>query len=276
MDALSDRLSAAFWDVPYAGSRLPGSPGVAARPGPAEGANCQVFAYEVLRHFGLAAPAVRSDQPWAGTQTTVRVPTARSLGLLLFNATGDAYGAHVGGLGGRGTGPAPVRGGRAPGGLGHGGVRRTGALPGPDRVQAGARHGAGRRPLNRQRARPRHAVVSGDARGGLARGRRRRVPSRVPVRPPPAGFSPARSGRGRPGRSPAPSLAAGHGRASGRSGASARPRTSPSSGHGTEGSDGGRPPRSAPAPPPVHGPGRTPPAHGSTWRGPRTAAPSSC
>ncbi|MET8246611.1 hydrolase [Streptomyces sp. NPDC005202] len=93
---LLDRLPAAFWTVPYAGSRFPGAPAVAARPGLAAGANCQLFAHEVLRHFGLAPPPLRSSELWTDTQATVRVPRPRPLDLLLFNATDDAYGAHVG------------------------------------------------------------------------------------------------------------------------------------------------------------------------------------
>jgi hypothetical protein len=62
----------------------------------AAGANCQLFAYEVLRHFGWAPPAQRSSDLWADTRATVRVSVAQPLDLLLFNATDDAYGAHVG------------------------------------------------------------------------------------------------------------------------------------------------------------------------------------
>ncbi|GAA1596333.1 hypothetical protein GCM10009804_61080 [Kribbella hippodromi] len=91
-----DQLPAAFWDVPYVGSRYPGSKAVRDRPGMAIGANCQLFAYEVLRLFGLAAPALRSSELWTDTQATVRVLAARPLDLLLFNTTNDAYGAHVG------------------------------------------------------------------------------------------------------------------------------------------------------------------------------------
>jgi hypothetical protein len=69
---------------------------VAARPGLTAGANCQLFAYEVLRHFGLTPPPLRSSDLWADTRATIRVPRARPLDLLLFNATDDAYGAHVG------------------------------------------------------------------------------------------------------------------------------------------------------------------------------------
>ncbi|MFJ5774629.1 hydrolase [Streptomyces sp. NPDC093094] len=96
MDPLLHRLPAAFWTVPYVGSRFPGSAEVAALPGLEQGANCQLFAYEVLRHFGLAPPDLRSSELWADTQATVRVSVAQPLDLVLFNATGDAYGAHVG------------------------------------------------------------------------------------------------------------------------------------------------------------------------------------
>jgi len=90
------RLPDRFWCVPYVGARFPGSPAVAEHPDLAEGANCQVFAYAVLRHFGLEPPALRSSELWADTATTVRVAVARPLDLLLFNATDDAYGAHLG------------------------------------------------------------------------------------------------------------------------------------------------------------------------------------
>ncbi|GHB48001.1 hypothetical protein GCM10010377_43550 [Streptomyces viridiviolaceus] len=96
MDPVLDQLPAAFWTVPYAGRRYPGSPAVADRPGVEAGANCQLFAYEVLRHFGLAPPPLRSSDLWADTRATIRVSPAQPLDLLLFNATDDAYGAHVG------------------------------------------------------------------------------------------------------------------------------------------------------------------------------------
>jgi hypothetical protein len=91
-----DRLPPAYWTVPYAGSRFPGSPSVTARPGLETGANCQLFAYAVLGRFGLAAPPLRSSELWDDTRDTLRVPVAEPLDLLLFNGTDDAYGAHVG------------------------------------------------------------------------------------------------------------------------------------------------------------------------------------
>ncbi|WP_433171887.1 NlpC/P60 family protein [Actinoallomurus sp. CA-150999] len=69
---------------------------MAEHPGIADGANCQLFAYEVLRHFGLEVPAFRSSELWADTEATKRVSAARPLDLILFNATSDAWGAHVG------------------------------------------------------------------------------------------------------------------------------------------------------------------------------------
>ena len=96
VDRVLQQLPAGFWAVSYVGSRFPGSRAVNARPGLAMGANCQLFAYEVLRYFDLAPPALRSSELWTDTQTTVRVSVAQPLDLLLFNATNDAYGAHVG------------------------------------------------------------------------------------------------------------------------------------------------------------------------------------
>ncbi|MFE0510045.1 hydrolase [Streptomyces sp. NPDC058964] len=96
MDQLLNLLPAAFWNVPHVGSRFPGSPTVTSRPDLALGANCQLFAYEVLRHFGFDPPALRSSELWADRTATVHVSPARPLDLLLFNSTHDAYGAHVG------------------------------------------------------------------------------------------------------------------------------------------------------------------------------------
>jgi hypothetical protein len=89
-------LPAAFWAVRYVAARYPGSPAVAERPGLADGANCQLYAYEVLRYFGLDPPFLRSSELWADTEATVRVPVARPLDLILVNFVADAWGAHVG------------------------------------------------------------------------------------------------------------------------------------------------------------------------------------
>jgi hypothetical protein len=89
-------LPDSFWDVRYVGARYPGSAAVRARPGLAEGANCQFFAYEVLRHFGLCPPDLRSSELWADTAATREVAVPRPLDLVLLNAVRDAWGAHVG------------------------------------------------------------------------------------------------------------------------------------------------------------------------------------
>ncbi|MEY9850065.1 cell wall-associated NlpC family hydrolase [Streptacidiphilus sp. BW17] len=82
--------------MPYLAARYPGSPAVAARPGLADGANCQLYAYAVLAHFGLRVPPLRSRDLWSDRAATRVVPTARPLDLLLFGPTAAPYGAHVG------------------------------------------------------------------------------------------------------------------------------------------------------------------------------------
>ncbi|MFH8590925.1 cell wall hydrolase [Streptomyces rimosus] len=101
-DPLS-RLPAALRDVPYAGARHPGA---APLPGRhpydvTAGANCQLYAYAVLRHFGRTVPPLRSAELWADTAATERAAPPRPLDLVLFDA-GEVprrpagYGAHVG------------------------------------------------------------------------------------------------------------------------------------------------------------------------------------
>ncbi|HEX6360536.1 hydrolase [Actinophytocola sp.] len=85
-----------FWEVRYVGARYPGSPAVRSRPGLTQGANCQLFAFEVLRHFGLAPPDLRSSELWTDTAATQRVAVPRPLDLVLVNTTPDPWGAHIG------------------------------------------------------------------------------------------------------------------------------------------------------------------------------------
>ncbi|MFF1378693.1 hydrolase [Streptomyces sp. NPDC058308] len=95
MGPIHTSLPAEFWTFPYDRSRFPGAAAVAAQPSLTAGANRQLFAYEVLRHFGLAPPALRSAGLWSDTKATVHGPVAQHLDLLLSNATASAYGAHV-------------------------------------------------------------------------------------------------------------------------------------------------------------------------------------
>ena len=62
----------------------------------AGGANCQAFAYTLLRHFGLSISDFRSSDLWDDDRETERVTDLQPLDLLLFNRTTDPYGAHVG------------------------------------------------------------------------------------------------------------------------------------------------------------------------------------
>ncbi|MEV4003409.1 hypothetical protein [Actinomadura sp. NPDC049753] len=91
-----EKLPDGLWATRYVGARFPGAPPVAERPGLADGANCQLFAYEVLRMLGLDPPDLRSSELWADAEFTERVTTPRPLDLVLFNATQNAWGAHVG------------------------------------------------------------------------------------------------------------------------------------------------------------------------------------
>lgn len=59
------------------------------------GANCQVFAYAILAHFGINFPPLRSSDLWADTKFTRVTTSYEPLDLLLFGQTADAYGAHV-------------------------------------------------------------------------------------------------------------------------------------------------------------------------------------
>jgi lipoprotein Spr len=81
-----------FWRMTYAGARYPGAPTL---QDDLESGNCQVFAYQLLRHFGRVVPDLRSSELWDDHLATERVSDLRPLDLLLFGKTGDAYGAHV-------------------------------------------------------------------------------------------------------------------------------------------------------------------------------------
>ena len=76
-----------YWEVRYVGARYPGSTAVHARPGLADGANCQLFAYEVLRHFGLAPARTALERAVVGHATTPTRDGAAPLDLVLVNTT---------------------------------------------------------------------------------------------------------------------------------------------------------------------------------------------
>lgn len=112
-------MPAALRNVTYSGARHPGAAtpecpsyrpdGTADATGPsvdafadlARGANCQRYAYAVLRHFGLLVPPLRSAELWADEQATRRVGRPQPLDLVLFDGgpvegRPAGYGAHVG------------------------------------------------------------------------------------------------------------------------------------------------------------------------------------
>ena len=81
-----------FWQITYDQAHDPDSPDLCPM---AQGANCQNFAYEILRHFGLHVPYLRSSNLWDDTEHTTIADEFRALDLLLFNRTEKAWGAHV-------------------------------------------------------------------------------------------------------------------------------------------------------------------------------------
>ncbi|WP_405746617.1 cell wall hydrolase [Streptomyces sp. NBC_01525] len=101
-------LPRALRDIAYSAARHPGagspdgsSPGGDGGPDLSAGANCQLYAYAVLRHHGLGVPPLRSSELWADTVATRRVAAARPLDLVLFDGgpvagRPEGYGAHIG------------------------------------------------------------------------------------------------------------------------------------------------------------------------------------
>ena len=82
-----------FADVRYNAQRIPD---VENQSDLSLGANCQVYAYELLRHYGKSPPLLRSSELWSDEQYTQKVSDYKFLDLMLYNNTLDAYGAHVG------------------------------------------------------------------------------------------------------------------------------------------------------------------------------------
>lgn len=82
-----------FYEVTYNGAHYPGSP---KNNGLEGGANCQVFAYELLKHHGIIVPDLRSSDLWEDTEYTEQVTDLKPLDILLWNKDDNAWGAHVG------------------------------------------------------------------------------------------------------------------------------------------------------------------------------------
>ena len=82
-----------FLSVRYVGARIPEAD---APYDVSNGANCQLFAYALLAHFGRDVPPLRSSELWEDADATDRVTGAyQPLDLLLFSESDSAWGAHV-------------------------------------------------------------------------------------------------------------------------------------------------------------------------------------
>lgn len=81
-----------FWRIPYDTAHDRDSPTL---KGMEAGANCQNFAYELLRHFGRYVPNLRSSNLWDDAEYTTVADEYEPLDLLLFNRARNAWGAHV-------------------------------------------------------------------------------------------------------------------------------------------------------------------------------------
>ena len=82
-----------YWTVPYEGSRFPRN---VSRGDLQSGANCQLWAFEVLSWFGYVMADLRSDELWRDTVWSARVDDPEPLDLVLYNDHDEPYGAHVG------------------------------------------------------------------------------------------------------------------------------------------------------------------------------------
>ncbi|MGR9231933.1 hypothetical protein ACU8M5_09140 [Rhizobium leguminosarum] len=88
-----------FRDVGYNGDHFPGARGVHGVDG---GANCQQYAYSLLRHFGFELPDFRSSDLWNDTESTAVSVEMKLFDLVLVNDKPVSFGAHVGLFLGRG------------------------------------------------------------------------------------------------------------------------------------------------------------------------------
>ncbi len=60
------------------------------------GANCQVFAYHILRQNGFIVPDYRSSELWSDTTYSIQINEVyQPYDLLFFHKTQQAYGAHI-------------------------------------------------------------------------------------------------------------------------------------------------------------------------------------
>lgn len=77
-----------FFTVRYSAKHFPGTERSA---GILKEANCQLFAYELLRYFGKYIPDFRSSNLWEDNIWTQRVDTFEPLDLVLYNAVDTVW-----------------------------------------------------------------------------------------------------------------------------------------------------------------------------------------
>ena len=93
LPALLKDLPAWVWDVPYDGARVPGS---VPRGQLQQGANAELFAYELLGLLGFRLPDLRPDELWRDTDATRVALEPQPLDLVLLHDRQQAWGSHVG------------------------------------------------------------------------------------------------------------------------------------------------------------------------------------
>lgn len=92
MTSFLRQLPLHFFEVPYVAAQIPAGDNSVGR-----GANCQRYAYAVLRHCGLVLPPFRSSELWSDTDyTDVVTGDLAPLDMVLFAADSHPHGAHVG------------------------------------------------------------------------------------------------------------------------------------------------------------------------------------
>ena len=91
--SMPNPLPVGFESVHYVSSRIPG---VASASDMSLGANCQLYAYQILKQHGLVLPDFRSSELWADTTYTEQVEQFLPLDIVLLNTVYESYGAHVG------------------------------------------------------------------------------------------------------------------------------------------------------------------------------------
>jgi len=81
-----------FLKIRYNGNVIPGTSYSTTLQ---DGANCQVYAYSILRSKGYKVPEFRSSELWEDQDYSINAEKYQIYDLLLFNHVNDPYGAHI-------------------------------------------------------------------------------------------------------------------------------------------------------------------------------------